>query len=65
MTSNKKIYDTITGSEKNRFMKEMGQVEYDKLVSHLRKVLGPQSVGIKDGDSSILPGKKAIAGSKR
>lgn len=43
MTSNKNIYEKLTGPEKARFIKEMGKAEYNKLVSHLKKILGIKS----------------------
>lgn len=65
MATNKQIYEQLTGSEKDRFVKEMGQLNYDKLVSHLREVLGIKSPGTKGRNTPVLPSKKIARESER
>lgn len=65
MATSKKIYSQLTGPEKDRFIKEMGQLNYDKLVTHLRAVLGIKSPGTEGRDTSVLPSKKIARESER
>lgn len=65
MATSRQIYEQLTGPEKDRFIKEMGPVNYDKLVTHLREVLSSKSPGTKGGNSPVLSSKKIARDSER